>query len=432
MLNSLLDKSLLSHSAVAIGGDESQGRYSLHEVIRHFAAEHLQGQAFANELDARFAAYFVAQVESTDRQLYRDDPTQWRLRIGAELDNVRSILQRCLTVQRDSELGLRLASLMGPHWCVAELWKEGCEWINSALTLSKAEGELRAHALTALGELHHLLGEQSRAEGILQDALRRWRSLENADRTAWTLLQLGKVTATYAVNGTADSYLNESLAIYRQLGNQAQVVALLNQMSAVSIQRGDYARAEQVLSELLPIERAAGLPRPIGVVLNYLGRAILDQGDAARALPLLVESLSIFDSERADWGISWTLINLGLAERALGNWAKSASYYWRAFQVYRGLDQVGGLRAACEGLASLAVEIGDFEKSVSLLAAAEKLYRQSGQPLTSYEIKIQQQTFNRTQAALSEPAWKQAWRAGEILTIEQLIALIETLRFAEQ
>ena len=314
---------------------------------------------------------------------------------------------------------------MGRFWCEGDLWKEGRDWITAALALSNQEGVVRAQAITALGELYHLLGDQPKAKEILADALQRWRAQNDQNKCAWTLLQLGKAASTHGAFNEADGYLSESLTIYRQIGNQARVRTLLNQVSALAIQLGDYSRAEALLNESLPGVRAANRPRPLAITLNFLGRAILGQGDTQRSLPLFSEALTIFESEGAESGIAWTLINLGLAQRALGNFAQASDSYRRCFQIYHHLDQAGGMMAACEGLASVLAEAGTADKAVSLLAAADKLHRQSGQALTLYELDIQQQTLTRTKAALSEPDWKQAWLSGQKLTLPQLAEFVD-------
>lgn len=420
VLASLIDKSLLYRDA---GG--AQGRYFLHELISQYASEHLQTQPFAEALFRRFADFFVRLAEAMEPKLHTDDSLRWRRQVAAEQDNLRALLQATLTERRDPDLGLRLSAALGRYWCATDVWKEGGDWLITALSLSQEQGATRARALTVLGELYHLLGDQPKAEQILTNALQRWRALDDPSNVAWTLLQLGKAFATHADYATADAYLSESLAIYRQLGNQQRVATLLNQLSAVAIERGDYARAEALLAESLPGVRAANRLRPLASALNFLGRAILGRGDAERSLPLFREALALCEAEEAASGIAWTLINLGLAYRALGNSSEAAKAYRRCFHVYAKIERLGGMMAALEGLASVLTEPGLAKQTVKLLGAAAKLRQQSSQALTIYELEIQQQTLDRTRSALSEAAWQQAWNEGLVLSLAEVATLVD-------
>ncbi|MEZ4867185.1 MAG: tetratricopeptide repeat protein [Caldilineaceae bacterium] len=419
ILASLIDKSLLARTE-----GEGQGRYFLHELISQYAAEHLQNQPYVAELEAQYAAYFVTLAETVEPRLDADDSLGWRRQITVEQDNLRAIFQRTLTERRDPNLGLRLAAALGRYWCATDVWKEGRDWLMRALALSNTEGALRAQALTALGELYHLLGNQPQAEQILDDALQRWRTLGDQNNIAWTLLQRGKAFATHAAYVEADRDLSESLALYRQLGNQPRIATLLGQLSAVAIERGDYQRAAALLAESLPGVRAANRPRPLAVTLNFYGRALLGQGDGAGALPLFSEALALFEAEEAASGVAWSLINLGLAQRATGNLPQAAHAYRRCFLVYAELERLGGMMAALEGLASVLAEAGAAEQAVQLLAAAEKLRGQSGQALSLFELEIQQKTHTLTQSVLPEPAWTLAWGKGEQLTLSELTELV--------
>jgi predicted ATPase/DNA-binding XRE family transcriptional regulator len=419
VLASLIDKSLLYRDA---GG--AYARYYLHELIGQYAGEHLQNQPFAAELEDRFGDFFVTLAEEAEPKLYADDSLRWRRHIAAEQDNLRLLLQRSLTEQRNPVLGLRLTAALGRYWCTTDVWKEGRDWLTRALALTDTQGPIRAQALTALGELHHLLDDQPKAEQILAEALQRWRALGDQSNIAWTLLQLGKAFATHAAHAEADVYLSESLAIYRQLDNQPRIATLLAQLSSIAIERGDYLRAAALLEESLPRARANGRPRPLAITLNFYGRALLGQGEATRSLPLFAEALALFEADEAESGVAWALINLGLAQRAIGDFTGAANNYRRCFRVYHKLERLGGMMAALEGLASVLAEMDEVSQAVQLLAAAEKLRQQSGQALTLYELEIQQKTHSLTQSVLTDQEWKLAWSRGRKLTLSELMALV--------
>ena len=419
LLASLIDKSLLRRNAVG-----SAARFDLHELIRHYAADHLQSQGEIRTLQERHAQYFAGLIEQIEARLAANDVLDWRRMIAVEQENLRAALHFTLTERGDVELGLRLAARMGRYWCESDVWKEGRDWLNLALSLAQAQGEPRARALVALGELHQLLGDLAQSQQWLLDGLARWRTLGDKSNVAWALLQLGKTLATGGDYVGADRYLSESLALYRELGNTRRVATLLGQLGGLAIEQGDYARAAALLEEALPSVRATNRPRPLAVTLNLLGRALLGNGDVARALLLFAEALDLFEREESQTGVVWALLNLGLAERAAGNLAQAARHYRRCFQLNLQLERAGGMMAALEGLASIAAAEGHAKRAVTLLSAAQALRTRSGQVLSLYEVDIQQQSIATAKAALSAAEWHTAWSKGAALSPQQVAALV--------
>jgi len=419
LLASLIDKSLLRRNALG-----AAARFDLHELIRHYAADHLQGQGEIRQLQARHAQFFAGLIEQIETRLVTNPTLDWRRMIAVEQENLRAALTFTLIERSDVELGLRLAASLGRYWCESDVWKEGRDWLKLALSLARTQGEQRARAIVALGELQHLLGDLTQSQQSLVDGLARWRTLGDQSHVAWTLLQLGKTLATAGNYAEADRHLSESLALYRELNNARRVATLLGQLGGLAIEQGNYARAAALLEEALPSVRATNRPRPLAVTLNLLGRALLGNGDVARALLLFAEALDLFEREESQTGVVWALLNLGLAERAAGQLAQAACHYRRCFQLNLQLERDGGMMAALEGLASVAAAEGNPKRAVILLATAQALRTRSGQVLSLYEVDIQQQSITTAKAALSEAEWNAAWYKGTTLSPQQVAALV--------
>jgi len=127
LLASLIGKSRLRRDTVG-----AAARFDLHELIRHYAADHLQGQGEIRTLQGRHAQFFAGLIEQIETRLVVNEALDWRRMIAVEQENLRAALNFTLTEHGDVELGLRLAANMGRYWCESDVWKEGRDWLCTA------------------------------------------------------------------------------------------------------------------------------------------------------------------------------------------------------------------------------------------------------------------------------------------------------------
>jgi predicted ATPase len=84
VLTSLVHKSLLRWGQ-AQGGT---GRYEMHELLRQFAAEQLDGDE-CTAAEARHSAFYLAFVAARERRMARNEPREAAAEIQGEIDNIR-------------------------------------------------------------------------------------------------------------------------------------------------------------------------------------------------------------------------------------------------------------------------------------------------------------------------------------------------------
>src|SRR5262249_59709127 len=94
------------------GGDVAC--YRLHETMREYTGLKLRDAGEAEMVELRCAEYYRGRCQ----QLIVDARyrlVEWLDWMDLEIDNVRSVLQRCIT-RRDSQRGLDLARFIGWDW----------------------------------------------------------------------------------------------------------------------------------------------------------------------------------------------------------------------------------------------------------------------------------------------------------------------------
>jgi predicted ATPase/DNA-binding SARP family transcriptional activator len=100
LLSRLCHKSLLQWQETAIGA----GRYTMHELLRQFAAEELHAAGEALEVAARHGCYYLAYLAARGLRLGRGEPKEASTEIQAELDNIRLAWQWAASHSRLAEI----------------------------------------------------------------------------------------------------------------------------------------------------------------------------------------------------------------------------------------------------------------------------------------------------------------------------------------
>ncbi|MBL7063653.1 MAG: tetratricopeptide repeat protein [Anaerolineae bacterium] len=463
LLAALEDKSLLRR--------EAAGRYGMHELLRQYAAEHLQAAGEGTFLCRRHLNYFVALAERAEPALKGPEQKAWLERLEADHDNLRAALEWS-TGGEEAEAGLRLAGALGRFWEVRGYLTEGYRWMEKALARAKdgtTPALVRAKALLQVGRLAQRLCEYEQAVALFEEGLALFRELGDKQGVAHALSRLGSVALHQGNYSRATAAHEESLALKRELGDKWGIATSLGTLALANWLQGDYGRARALYNESLTLYRELGDKQNIGISLNNLGGIMLEQGDYEQAAVFFEEGLALFQELGSRQGIGWSLGNLGRVARYQGDYERAAallekclalfrelgdkravalslarlgsvaaarSKYERAEMLYREglalLREVGEKRdiAEClEGMAGMALRLGSGQacgqgragRAARLLGAAEALREAIGAPLPSADRAGYERLVATVRVRLGEGTFEQAWGQGRVMPLEQAI-----------
>ena len=163
VLSSLVDKSLVTKEEAA-----GPACYRLHETMREFAGLKLKeaGEEEAVELDRRVLRHDGA---GDRRGAARYGLVAWLAWMDLEIDNIRSVLGRCL-VHEDVSRGMDLAASLRWFWDTRAT-TEGVRWLDAFLALGRGEPEPQARGEHMRGSLHVLLVDPTAATPALERAV---------------------------------------------------------------------------------------------------------------------------------------------------------------------------------------------------------------------------------------------------------------------
>jgi predicted ATPase/transcriptional regulator with XRE-family HTH domain len=452
---------LVDQSLVVADPSADAARFRFLETVRQYAAERLAeaGEAEAEEVRARHAAWAAGLAERASPSLLAHDQLEWLARLDVEQDNLRAALGWGL--RRDPAVALRLAGRLWPYWRQRERHTEGRRWLTDAVagglqhsadwaraalgagilardlgdgaaarahleaSLERAralgEQELAAWALRDLGQLHVQQGELEAAEALLAEGLALARAAGD-DRGAGAALMIRAQAATLGGDaGRARALNEESLAAARRAGDRWLLSSVLLQLGSAAVDQGDFRAAPPLLEEGLAVTGELGMPSRQGQYQWQLGRLALAQGDLARAVPLL-EALRVAalvrDSPR---GVSEALADLGRAAHARGEPAEAAALLGEALRLRHGLGERPGIVECLEGLAAVAAG-SDPVRAARLLGATAAERRALGTPPPPIRRPDLAAAEHAARATLGPEAYAAARATGEALTLEQAVA----------
>ena len=150
LLSSLVDKSLVMK-------EDAKGLacYRLHETMREFASLKLEEAREEEGVGLQCAEYYRSRCRRSALE-GRFRLLEWLEWADLEIDNVRAVLQRCLT-HADAPRGIDLAASLGWYW-ITRATTEGVWWLDELLASGHGDPEVRAWA-------YFMRGFLGRAEG---------------------------------------------------------------------------------------------------------------------------------------------------------------------------------------------------------------------------------------------------------------------------
>ncbi len=212
--------SQVESSLVRVTGERNgELRFGLLETVRVFALEQLAESGETDAVRERLAAVFQAMVEGALPALYGGRALrQWLERLEIEHDNLRAALTWFAAgTGQDSgavTAGLDMVGVLAWSWFVRGHLREGRDWVERMLSRpGVSTPEMRFRAYIGLGLICHRLGEDVRAEAVLQDALALARELGNSPRVGMALALLGVIAEDAGDYEEAARLIDDSLEL---------------------------------------------------------------------------------------------------------------------------------------------------------------------------------------------------------------------------
>lgn len=321
VLAALLAKSLIRRS--------SDGRYSIHELLRHYGEDRLRADpGVSNEVRDRHGAWFAEFVQRRELRLTSHQQVAALAEIDADAGNIRTAWRWAVRRGRAAEInqsahGLWLYHVV--HGRMADgdaLFGEAV----AALTRLVADGvadPVVVHALaTALvrqGGFRNGLGHYEQARERLEAGITLLRELGDARELGLALNFLA--AAQHLAGGEEEALLIESRELLTAVGDRWALGYTLSDLGIVALGRRDLDAARNACEQSRATFAALGDRRGLALACEHLGEIALAAGDLEGARRLHAESLRLRRLADDQWGVIASLMALGVVARAAGELA---------------------------------------------------------------------------------------------------------------
>ena len=286
-LDGLVRKHLLRRSA----GPGSEARLLMLETVREYARELLDAAQDETAVRARHCRRYLGLATQAERHLFTHREPEWLTRLETEIDNIRTALDWAL--DREPQLALRLAGVLGKYWEAARRAHEGVRWLRAALESAgpaapigdRARGHVKlarvleiedrrddaktnlTHALALARESgdHALIADALLllSEVALESDLEKARALaieglahaRSANDEGLIAMAVSVRANTSLLGEQADDEFHEAAEALRNVGDRWHLAGFNIGAAYQAIIHGSYAHAAKLLDETLLLAR---------------------------------------------------------------------------------------------------------------------------------------------------------------------------------
>jgi predicted ATPase/DNA-binding SARP family transcriptional activator len=322
LLSGLIDKSLLRR----LGPD----RYSLHELIRQYAAERLHAdRAVYQEVGAKHGRFFLHWLAESEASLFSHLRGPVFEQLTASVGDLRAAWQWGLA-QQQWDLLLRAARTY-PTFHELHSWNqeglrlliETTERLQPFARVESVDPAVRllfGAMMGSRGWFHFRCGQMAEARAALDEGLAHIRAsgphTERERCLQFALFQLGMVAYISGDYATAQNALDEGLAISWWLSDDWGTAYTLAMLGMVRLAHGQAAQAYELLSQSLTTWRRNGSPRLGVFCFSFFGIVARAVGKHEEAEFALQEGLTLAQNAGDRYGVATFVHSLGALKLA--------------------------------------------------------------------------------------------------------------------
>ena len=358
-------------------GDDA--RFAMLETVREYALERLREAGEEDDARARHARYFLAFAQEAHDALGGPEQAGSLAQLEREHDNLRAA-QSYFREQGEAELLLQMSAWLWRFWQIHGHLDEGRRALEAALA-ADVDGDPRLHVrvLNGAGVLAAEQGDFEAAESFFEPALVLARGLDEHERTATVLVNLG------------------NLGLFAR----------------------DFARARRLYEESIHYAALSGSPEVEAIARENLGLLALDQGDLRHAVELLEESARLATSAGDDRGRSSSTRALAAALLESGETEAAKAQLVESLELARRLGELNGIAYCLDTFAGLAVAEGDPERAARLFGAADGLRASIGALRPPDQQPLYERWVASTLAQLETATYAACYESGRVLGLDE-------------
>lgn len=235
-----------------------------------------------------------------------------------------------------------------------------------------------ATALLGLAYAAMFTGDSVRASALAEEALHVARQTQDRRLLSETLFLPAWLALNAGAYEPAQRLGTEALELARALRHTGEVAEALFHLANVALCRGRYQDAAQHFSDSLTLNQTRGDAHRLSRDLAGLGAALLNLGDLPDARAHVEESLTLARGQKDRWSCAMSLTMLGHVDLADEAIADAHEHLTEAATVFLAIGNLMYLPWCLEGLAAVAVAVGDITLAATLEGTQQAVRARTG------------------------------------------------------
>jgi len=305
-VSALVDKSL-----VLMAPGDGEARYRLLETVRQYGAERLDESNEREDLERRFADFYLAMMEAAAPNLVGGSNQPGLVaRLSAEYDNIRAACGWAVSDASRAEHAYRFIGALFWLWYATGQFREARQLTDRALALDAPELNpiLRGRALLSSGLTALAQGEYDRSGREFDAALPLLRAADDSISVGTALAKWGAARLLQGNLRGANELLGEAIAFTHDAPahNIARIFARF-WAGWAAYAEGDLTKARELVASNLGAAREYGLPTTIGHSLAILAHIEVAANNLDEGSTLVADALDVQVAAKDEWGISVAL-----------------------------------------------------------------------------------------------------------------------------
>jgi len=323
------------------------GRYTLHDLLRAYAAELAAGDPQRRAAIGRVLSHYLHTADAAVRRIMPLDPgTMTTLRPGVVPEAPGDEHAALAWLSTEHEALLAAVELAGREgfdaevgelaWTLWDFLDLNGHWpdmaavqglaLRAARRMGDRAGQRRAHG--GLARAATLLGHREEAEEHYRRALEL--AVELGDRAGQAHIHRGLARLHEGQRdlGRALGHARQALDLLTAPDDEVRRAAAQNHVGWLHALLGDYEQAVACCSEALAVHERADFRHGMAAALDSLGYCHFHQGDHRRARERYREALRLYERLGERYNQADVLTHLGDAYRAAGD-EQAAGLAWR-------------------------------------------------------------------------------------------------------
>lgn len=358
-----------------------EGRVSLLETLRAYAAERLSEQGHLAEAQRRHAHTYAAWLQTLFSGLLGDDQAVWMQRGIAEHPNALAALRWALAAG-DGESAIAMAGHLWWFWYRRGLFTLAVDLLEASLVLATPHLADRARALNGLASFYLAQNRHTDSLRCHEEGLALRRQLGDALGIATTLHNMGLTAYMRGDYTQAIAWLHESVAA-DPTADPAQAWA---HIGIIYLDVLDVPEALHWLGRADAAVAAAGETGWLRAFVDHnLADALCAAGERARARTLAEAALQRFVALGDDHYIADPLTLLGELALKGGDAVAARPWLEQALAHYEAQGDAVEIALVQVRLAECAQQRGEADAATRHRAAAAAQRRRAARPLTPRE-----------------------------------------------